>query len=179
MLDELSALLTTDFGKGYSATNLRWFRQFYLEYPKLVQIHHAVSDESEPSTKGASAVIRHAVRDESKVASRNAGQAALEVRALGVQRAEPWQPGILSAVPDFVAATVAVNLLIETKKAMEMNADDVVAKARAAAEWCAHASDYSVQHGGKPWRYLLVPHDAVAVNKTLVALIQSHAVPQG
>lgn len=28
------------------------------------------------------------------------------------------------------------------------------------------------QHGGKPWRYLLIPHDAVAVSATLAALVQ-------
>jgi DUF1016 N-terminal domain len=30
LLDDLAILLVADFGKGYSATNLRWFRQFYL-----------------------------------------------------------------------------------------------------------------------------------------------------
>ena len=73
-------------------------------------------------------------------------------------------------VPDFVAATSAANLLIETKKAMDIDSDDVRAKAKAAVEWCAHASDYSAKHGGKPWRYLLIPHDAVVVNATLLAL---------
>lgn len=73
-------------------------------------------------------------------------------------------------VPDFVAATSAANLLIETKKAMDIDSDDVRAKARAAVEWCAHASDYAAKHGGKPWRYLLIPHDAVVVNATLLAL---------
>ncbi len=74
-------------------------------------------------------------------------------------------------VPDFVAATVAANLLIKTKKAMDVNTDDVRAKAKAAVAWCTHATDYSTQHGGKPWRYLLIPHDAVAVSATLAALV--------
>jgi type III restriction enzyme len=25
-------------------------------------------------------------------------------------------------------------------------------------------------HGGKPWRYLLIPHDEIAENKTLAGL---------
>ena len=73
-------------------------------------------------------------------------------------------------VPDFVAATSASNLLIETKKAMDVDSEDVKAKAKAALEWCAHASEYSARHGGKPWRYVLIPHDAVVVNATLGAL---------
>ncbi len=73
-------------------------------------------------------------------------------------------------VPDFVAATSAINFLIETKKAMDMNSDDVTAKAKAAVQWCVHASDYSAKHGGKPWLYLLIPHDAVQLNATLDAL---------
>lgn len=97
LLDELSALLTADFGKGYSATNLRWFRQFYLEYPKLVQMHHALSDESAPSTKSMPAATHHAVRDEFEIASRNNRLPELDANGQRAQRAEPWQPGILSA----------------------------------------------------------------------------------
>ena len=73
-------------------------------------------------------------------------------------------------VPDFVAATSEAHLLIETKKAMDVDADEVKAKAGAAVQWCAHASAYATRHGGKPWRYLLIPHDAVVVNATLGAL---------
>ena len=79
-------------------------------------------------------------------------------------------------VPDFVASTLAANLLIESKKAMDIESDDVKAKAKAAVVWCAHASDYSAQHGGKPWRYLLIPHDAVVVNATLGALAVKFAL---
>lgn len=73
-------------------------------------------------------------------------------------------------VPDFVAATADHNLIIETKAAKDMAASDVKAKADAAATWCRNASDYSQAQGGKPWKYLLVPHDAVAHNATVSAL---------
>jgi type III restriction enzyme len=75
-------------------------------------------------------------------------------------------------VPDFVAALESVILLIETKAAKDIESDDVRAKAVQAAVWCANASAYSAKHGGKPWRYLLVPHDAVAANVTMVSLEQ-------
>jgi len=70
-------------------------------------------------------------------------------------------------VPDFVATTNDFNFMIETKKAGDIESAEVKTKATAAREWCKHASDYSQKHGGKPWKYLLIPHDAVAVNKTL------------
>ncbi|MHB1496061.1 MAG: hypothetical protein ACYCUY_11540, partial [Acidithiobacillus sp.] len=44
----------------------------------------------------------------------------------------------------------------------------VRAKAAAAARWCKHASDHAAQVGGKPWKYLLIPHDEVAESKRLV-----------
>src|ERR1035437_10095168 len=72
-------------------------------------------------------------------------------------------------IPDFVAATPDANLLIEAKRAGDMTTEEVTAKTKAAADWCAHATAYSLQYGGKAWRYLLIPHDAVAVNKTLTA----------
>jgi type III restriction enzyme len=74
-------------------------------------------------------------------------------------------------VPDFVAATADHNLIIETKAIKDMEAGDVKAKADAAATWCKNASVYSQAQGGKPWKYLLVPHDAVAHNATVTALV--------
>lgn len=79
-------------------------------------------------------------------------------------------------IPDFVATTSDANLLIETKKAIDVNTDDVQAKAKAAVEWCKHATSYSQQHGGKPWRYLLIPHDVVSVSRTLPSLQMTHAL---
>jgi type III restriction enzyme len=79
-------------------------------------------------------------------------------------------------IPDFVAQLPDMVLLIETKKAQEVAAaqeseTDVKAKAEQATLWCKHATDYAKTVGGKPWRYLLVPHDAVAANVTLENLV--------
>lgn len=79
-------------------------------------------------------------------------------------------------IPDFVAATAEYNLLIETKAVKDIEATDVKAKADAAIIWCKNASDYSMQNDGKPWRYLLIPHDIVASNVTLAALIDRFAL---
>ena len=79
-------------------------------------------------------------------------------------------------IPDFVASTVDLNLLIETKRSTETEAADVQAKARAAVSWCAHASSYAQAHRQRPWRYLLIPHDAVASNVTLKVLMDRFEV---
>ena len=77
-------------------------------------------------------------------------------------------------VPDFVAATDGLNLLIETKKAADMQTDEVQAKARAAAAWCEHASAFAAANGSEGWKYLLIPHDAVMVSATLSALTTAY-----
>jgi type III restriction enzyme len=74
-------------------------------------------------------------------------------------------------VPDFVAVTTDHNLIIETKAVKDMELGDVKAKANAAVTWCKLASEYSQAHGGKSWKYLLVPHDAVTHNATIAALV--------
>ena len=79
-------------------------------------------------------------------------------------------------MPDFVAATSDLNLLIETKKAADVETEEVQAKAKAAISWCAHASEYARRHSQKPWRYLLIRHDAVASNVTLKYLTDQFAM---
>ena len=78
-------------------------------------------------------------------------------------------------IPDFVVALDDITLMIETKKAKEVaeaqeSETEVKAKADQAVIWCKNASDYAAKVGGKPWVYLLIPHDAVAPNVTLSAL---------
>ena len=84
-------------------------------------------------------------------------------------------------IPDFVAQLPDMLLLIETKKAQEVadareTATDVKAKADQASLWCKNATDYSKSVGGKPWRYLLIPHDAVAANVTLENLVSRYSL---
>ncbi|MDD2707884.1 MAG: DEAD/DEAH box helicase family protein [Verrucomicrobiae bacterium] len=83
--------------------------------------------------------------------------------------------GDASYEPDFVVETRAAKFLCEPKAATEMTAADVLAKAKAAAEWCKHATEHEKKHGGKPWTYLLIPHDAIQENKTLQGLAATYA----
>lgn len=72
--------------------------------------------------------------------------------------------------PDFVVETKNAKYLCEPKRADQMQDETVQAKARAAVEWCQHASAHEAEHGGKPWSYLLIPHDAIKDNMTVAGM---------
>lgn len=74
--------------------------------------------------------------------------------------------------PDFVAETDEVVYMLEPKMSTQMTDPQVLAKKEVAVKWCQQASDYMQQHGGKPWIYVLIPHDAIAENMTLKALAE-------
>ena len=49
LLGELSEQLTKRFGRGFSVTNLRYFRLFYQAFSdRRPEIHHSTSDELRP-----------------------------------------------------------------------------------------------------------------------------------
>jgi len=72
--------------------------------------------------------------------------------------------------PDFVAETVQEILMLEPKRRSELEDAEVLAKKAAAELWCARATEHATAHGGKPWRYVLLAHDAIMENMTLAAL---------
>ena len=69
--------------------------------------------------------------------------------------------------PDFVAETADTIYMLEPKAANQMTDEEVLAKRDVAVKWCERASDHAGSYGGKPWKYLLIPHDAIAENMTL------------
>jgi type III restriction enzyme len=75
--------------------------------------------------------------------------------------------------PDFIVETGVAKYVCETKRADEMEDGEVLAKAKAAVEWCKHATVHTGKSGGKPWTYLLIPHDVISDNKTLRGLAMS------
>ena len=75
--------------------------------------------------------------------------------------------------PDFVAELEAEILMLEVKAQNEMGDPEVLEKARVAREWCEAASKHVGRSGGKPWRYAVIPHSDVALNKTLANLTGS------
>jgi type III restriction enzyme len=78
--------------------------------------------------------------------------------------------------PDFAAETEKMIYMLEPKARSEMTDPDVLAKRDVAVKWCKQASDYSTTSGGKPWQYLLIPHDAIAENMTIKGFANQFAV---
>ena len=78
--------------------------------------------------------------------------------------------------PDFVVETERAKYLCEPKRRSEMDDEIVTAKARAAVKWCEAATGHELEHGGKSWHYLLIPHDVITSNMTLAGLAAAHTV---
>jgi type III restriction enzyme len=75
-------------------------------------------------------------------------------------------------VPDFVVEMDSFILMAETKKRDNLKTDEVKAKAVAAVRWCKHASDHAASVGGKPWKYILVPHDEIRESEKLSSYLR-------
>lgn len=76
--------------------------------------------------------------------------------------------------PDFVAETATCIYMLEPKASREVDTPIVQAKQEAAVTWCQRATTHSLDYGGKPWRYVLIPHDAIAENMTLEGLVMHY-----
>ncbi len=74
--------------------------------------------------------------------------------------------------PDFIVETEAEKLICEIKRSDEID-DPIVQKKRAAAtQWCRAATEHSRRFSGKPWSYVLIPHDQIRLNSTLSGLVE-------
>ena len=76
--------------------------------------------------------------------------------------------------PDFVAEMDDCIVMLEPKMATQMTDKDVLAKRDVAVQWCGWASEHARSYGGKPWRYALIPHDAIADNMTVDFLVKQY-----
>jgi type III restriction enzyme len=76
--------------------------------------------------------------------------------------------------PDFVAETEHAIYMLEPKAANQMKDPDVLAKQEVAVQWCRHATEHSASYQGKPWTYVLIPHDVIAENMTIEGLIKHY-----
>ena len=73
--------------------------------------------------------------------------------------------------PDFVVETTADKLLCEVKATDKVDDAIVQAKKEAALKWCHYANECSSE--SKPWRYLLVPDNAINSSLTLEQAMKS------
>ncbi|MDO8541195.1 MAG: DEAD/DEAH box helicase family protein [Opitutaceae bacterium] len=72
--------------------------------------------------------------------------------------------------PDFVAETADAIYMLEPKARKDMEDGEVLAKKDSAVRWCQLATDHTAKNNGKPWKYLLIPHDAIAENMSIKGL---------
>jgi len=50
---------------------------------------------------------------------------------------------------------------------------DVQEKTQAALEYCKYATGFTTQNSGKPWKYILIPHNAVQANMSFEYLVKN------
>ena len=85
-----------------------------------------------------------------------------------------WSNGSKRYEPDFIVETAEAIYMVETKAATNVSTDEVQQKKAAAEEYCRHASEFTAENGGKPWRYILLPHDTVDRTASFEYLIATH-----
>jgi type III restriction enzyme len=85
-----------------------------------------------------------------------------------------WGADHLEYQPDFVAETVDCIYMLEPKSRAELDDVEVKTKQEVAVKWCASATDYASNHGGKPWKYALIPHDVITDNMTIHGLVERY-----
>lgn len=78
--------------------------------------------------------------------------------------------------PDFVAETAECIYMLEPKAKNEMTSPEVLAKKDAAVFWCTRATAHAQNNGGKPWKYVLIPHDVIVENMTLEGLVKQFVI---
>lgn len=85
-----------------------------------------------------------------------------------------WHHNSKKYQPDFIAEMRDCIYMIETKAANEIDDTDVQEKTTAAIKYCNYATVYTAEHGGKPWKYVLIPHDKVAKNSGFKGIVAEY-----
>jgi len=78
--------------------------------------------------------------------------------------------------PDFVVETADAKYICEPKRDSEMKNDTVLAKQKAAVQWCRYATAHAQENGGKPWYYALIPHTKITLDRSFDGLINTFLV---
>lgn len=74
--------------------------------------------------------------------------------------------GVSRYEPDFVVETASTIYMVETKASNETESAVVQDKASAAREYCRAVTVWNEANGGKPWEYVLLPHNEVRLNSS-------------
>lgn len=82
-----------------------------------------------------------------------------------------WDNNSKRYEPDFIVEVVDTIYMIETKMTSQIDASDVLSKRKAAEKYCKYASDFTTQHGGKVWKFVILPHHLVNRTMSLAYLL--------
>lgn len=82
-----------------------------------------------------------------------------------------WDNNSKKYEPDFIVETENTIYMVEPKAAKNISDPDVLAKKAAAEKYCDYASKFTKEHGGKEWKYLLIPHDQIERTSSFKFLI--------
>ena len=82
-----------------------------------------------------------------------------------------WANNSRQYYPDFVVETPNAIYMVETKAADQLQHSEVIDKKQAAIKYCKYASAFTKKHGGKPWQYLLIPHNEVSQTTSFEYLV--------
>ncbi len=175
----------------YVAPNVRPFTKIEdWNFTTLAQ--HGVKDYSEPITP-ASSIPKYIFRGFKKAGHleykfdskaekdlafvlENDGSVVKWLRPAPEQFRIYWNRNSQRYRPDFVVETAHAIYIAETKDASRIQNKDpeVLEKARAAIKYCQYATEFTAQHGGKPWLYLLIPHTEVTLSSSFSQLVNLH-----
>jgi len=82
-----------------------------------------------------------------------------------------WNNNSKLYLPDFIAETEDCIYMIETKASNELMTSEVQEKAKSAVKYCKYATEFTAENNGKPWKYVLIPHDNVSKNNSFKGIV--------
>ena len=77
-------------------------------------------------------------------------------------------------IPDFVVETEDMRYLVEVKGMDKLKDPQVLAKKTRGESYCKIVTDWAVEAGSKPWKYLFIPENAVQGNVTFDFLVANY-----
>lgn len=85
-----------------------------------------------------------------------------------------WDHNSRQYNPDFIAETENTIYMIETKKESDISTTEVQEKSLSALQYCNFATEFTTVNKGKPWKYVLIPHNAVLLNMSFENLVKAY-----
>lgn len=85
-----------------------------------------------------------------------------------------WDHNSRQYNPDFIVETKDVVYMVETKKESDIETTEVQEKSISALQYCNYATAFTVENKGKPWKYILIPHNAVILSMSFENLSKTY-----